>query len=334
MISDATIWIEWVPNISTGRDPEFIDSLKIVFDQIPDLYLLHTDQGADVNRTVLTVVGTQKSLREAVLQLLPMLEKKIFMDRHRGAHPRLGALDVSPFIPLNKEDKPEVIRWVKELAREISDKFTFPVFLYEDSATAEHRRKLADIRRGEYEGLELKIRDPDWLPDFGNVFHPGLGATVMGVRRFLIAYNVNLSTKDIAIARSMASRLRDRESASTKYFIPGLKAIGWYLEDEDICQVSTNITNIDLAHPLMVFDRCKKLAEIFDTEVTGSELIGLIPHRNVDAMMKNRFSDTKELTRYLGLQFAGISDIRERTIEYQLYRISGQKLFTEKFEEV
>src|SRR5699024_3339538 len=273
-----------------------------------------------------------KSLRKGILQLLSMLENKISMQLHRGTHPRLGALDVSPFIPLNEKDKPEVIKWVKELAREVSEKFNFPVFLYEDSASAEHRRNLADIRRGEYEGLELKIRDPEWLPDFGNVFHPGLGATVMGVRSFLIAYNVNLATRDISIARSMASRLRDRESAGTKYSIPGLKAIGWYLKTEGICQVSTNITNIDLATPLKVFDRCKELATVFKTKVTGSELIGLIPHRNVDAMLENRFSDTVELTRYLGLDFADISDIKNRTIEYQVYRISNRELFREKFE--
>src|SRR5690625_6412070 len=261
MINNSTIWIEWVPNISVGRDPEFIRSVKEKFDSIPDLYILHTDQGIDVNRSVLTVVGTRNSLREGMLALLAMLEKNVSMRLHQGAHPRLGALDVSPFIPLNRKDQPKVIKWVKELAEEISSTFDFPVFLYEESASAPHRRNLADIRRGEYEGLETKIQDPHWKPDFGGSFHPGLGATVMGVRDFLIAYNVNLKTKDISVVRSIASQIRDRKSHTTKYTIPGLKAIGWHLVSTNTFQVSTNITATELATPLMVYEQCQRSEE-------------------------------------------------------------------------
>lgn len=334
MINKSTIWIEWVPNISVGRDPELIRAIKEKFNTIPDLYVLHTDQGVDVNRSVLTVVGTPESLRSGMLSLLAMLEKNVSMRLHQGAHPRLGALDVSPFIPLNKKDQPQVIEWVKELAEEVSSTFDFPVFLYEESASAPHRRNLADIRRGEYEGLETKIQDPHWQPDFGKSFHPGLGATVMGVRDFLIAYNVNLETKDIAVVRSIASQIRDRKSHTTKYTLPGLKAIGWHLVSSNTFQVSTNITDTELATPLMVYDQCKLLAEKYDTRVTDSELIGLIPYHNVEAMLDGRFSNTKELTEYLGLAYSQIDDIRDRTIEYQLYQISGKTLFKDKFTSV
>lgn len=334
MINNSTIWIEWVPNISVGRDPEFIRSVKEKFNSIPDLYILHTDQGIDVNRSVLTVVGSRDSLREGMLALLGMLEKNVSMRVHQGAHPRLGALDVSPFIPLNRKDQPKVIEWVKELAEEVSSTFDFPVFLYEESASAPHRRNLADIRRGEYEGLETKIQDPHWQPDFGGSFHPGLGATVMGVRDFLIAYNVNLKTKDISIVRSIASQIRDRKSHTTKYTLPGLKAIGWHLVSTNTFQVSTNITDTELATPLMVYEQCQLLAKKYETEVTDSELIGLIPYHNVEIMLKDRFSNTKELTEYLGLAYSDIDDIRDRTIEYQLYMISGKKLFRDKFASV
>lgn len=333
MESDSAVWIEWIPNISTS-DPGILARIEATFGSITGLHLLHVDRGKSVNRTVLTVVGTRDALHRAVFELLGILVENVDMSLHRGTHPRLGVLDVSPFVPLDPGDKAVVIRWARETAGQIAEKFRIPVYLYEDSASGLHRRNLADIRRGEYEGLELKIRDPEWIPDFGDSFNPRTGATVTGVRDFLIAYNVNLPDTTPETVRKLAAEIREAGRADRAYSLPGVKAIGWQLEEENLCQVSTNIVNTEVADPLLVYERVKYLAARKGIEVSGSELIGLIPWKVVSRMLAKGFPDSGALTRHLGLEYAGIEDILERVIEYRMYLSSGKELFKDLFDQL
>lgn len=325
--------IEWIPNISTA-DEAAIRAIRRIFELISDLYLLHTDIGPEVNRTVFTLAGTMESLKEALFSLMEWLAVNIDMSVHTGTHPRLGTLDVSPYVLLKGGNQDELLAWVAELASEISQAYQYPVFLYEKSAKEARRTNLADIRRGEYEGLRAKMADPYWKPDFGSVFNSRLGATVMGVRDFLIAYNVNLDTNDLRIARAMAQSIRSKGPVDRPDRLPGIKAIGWHLEPQDICQVSTNITETRSTSPLDIFRRCLKLSNQIKIRVTGSELIGLIPHHSVAAMQQVTGFSTPRLTEFLGLEYCGITDLRERMIEHKVYLASGGNLFHEIFDRI
>ena len=322
--------IEWIPNISTGN-PREIAELERLFQKLPDIYLLHTDIGPAVNRTVFTIAGTMGGLRNALFELLGWIGQKIDMGLHKGTHPRLGALDVSPYVMLRGGTREGTLLWIRELAKEVSDLFQFPIYLYEQSASHPDRINLAEIRRGEYEGLEKKLADPVWAPDFGGVFNARMGATVMGLRDFLIAYNVNLDTDDLAVAKSIAGQIRHKGNPHRRYALPGVKAIGWHLEGPGFCQVSTNITRSRDATPLDVYERCRILAEEMGCRVTGSELIGLIPHHSVLAMQNGRLTTT-ELARHLGLEYCGIGDLKSRIIEYKVYLVSGKSIYNEIFE--
>lgn len=331
-MSDSNeVLIEWIPNVSTG-DQAIVDEIRNLFYKIPNLYLIHTDRSLEVNRTVFTLVGTPASLRSAIMTLLQFLNEHVNMQNHIGSHPRLGALDVSPYVPLQNGSLLNLKRWVRDMAREISHKFNLPVYLYEHSASRPDRRNLADIRRGEYEGHLTKIQDPDWIPDFGTRFNPGMGATVMGLRDFLIAYNVNLDTKDLIKAKRIARDIRSKGRPDRRNHLPGLKAIGWYLRDSKFCQVSTNITQTRTTTPLDVYDRCSKIANTYNSRVTGSEIIGLIPYHCLNAMLVDSPYSSTTLAQYLGLHYCGIQDLKDRIIEHKVYIASGKSLFNELFE--
>jgi len=325
------MWIEWIPNISTV-DEEILQEIVYLFSEIPDLFVLHIDRGWEVNRTVLTVAGTVISLRKALYALLSLLNQKIDMSTHIGSHPRIGALDVSPYVILKNGSTSELLIWVSKMARDISEKYNFPVYLYEQSAIHPQRINLADIRRGEYEGLRIKLIDPAWKPDYGKAFHPRLGATVMGVRDFLIAYNVNIDTTDVKVAKAIARQIRSKGELNRPHKLPGVKAIGWYLQDSGFCQVSTNITKTWETTPLDVFTRCQWLAEEYGCQVTGSELIGLIPYHSVAKMLSHGPESRILLTSHLGLGYSNIQDLQERIIEHKLYIASGKSLFNEIFD--
>ena len=323
--------IEWIPNISTA-DVTAIGTIRRIFEAIPDLYHLHTDIGPEVNRTVFTLAGTMDSLKEALFSLMEWLAVNIDMSVHSGTHPRLGTLDVSPYVLLKSGNQEELLAWVADLARELSQAYQYPVFLYEKSAKEARRANLADIRRGEYEGLQAKLNDPFWKPDFGSVFNSRLGATVMGLRDFLIAYNVNLDTNDLRIAQTIAESIRSKGPANRPDRLSGVKAIGWYLEPQDICQVSTNITETRWTSPLDIFRKCRELSLRSQVGVTGSELIGLIPYHAVAAMQQATGFSTTRLTDYLGLEYCGITDLKERIIEHKVYLASGKTIFNEIFD--
>lgn len=324
-------WIEWIPNISTG-DKTSVKKIARLLQKIPNLHLLHIDRGPDVNRTVFTLAGTKDSLRIALFSLMSWISENIDMSTHTGNHPRMGALDVCPYVLLKGGTQEDLKAWVERLAGDISVAYNFPVYLYEQSAKHTDRSDLADIRRGEYEGLRKKLLDTSWKPDFGLDYNPTLGATVMGVREFLIAYNVNINTNDKSVAQAIAREIRFKGRFQRKYRLPGLKAIGWHLTDAGFCQVSTNITQTRKVTPLEVFNHCRTLAGNMGYRVTGSELIGLIPHHSISAMSVQGSYSTDTLAAYLGLGYCGIEDLKERMIEHKAYLASGRTIFNEIFD--
>lgn len=281
--------LECVPNFSEGRNPELIETIAASIRQVEGVNLLHVDPGFDANRTVMTFVGPPLAVVEAAFQGIKTAAQVIDMRQHQGAHPRIGATDVCPLVPINGLTMAEVVNLAQQLGQRVGSELNIPVYLYEYAATAPHRRNLAHIRQGEYEGLAAKIRQPEWYPDFGPMEGPfPAGATVLGARKFLIAYNVNLNTKDPKIAQRIAEKVRESgyvrsdDQGHKQRFpgrCPGVKAIGWYMPAYGKAQVSMNITDLDQTPLHLAFDACREEARQHGVEVTGSELIGLAPLR-------------------------------------------------------
>lgn len=286
---DGQPLLECVPNFSEGRNPELIETIADSIRRVEGVNLLHIDAGFDANRTVMTFVGPPQSVVEAAFQSIKTAAQAIDMRQHHGAHPRIGATDVCPLIPIRGLTMAEVVTLAQGLGQRVGAELNIPVYLYEYAATAPHRRNLAHIRQGEYEGLATKIVQPEWQPDYGPT--EGLfpaGATVLGARKFLIAYNVNLNTKDPEIAQRIAEKVREsgyvqRDEQGLKQRLPGrcpgVKAIGWYMPAYGKAQVSLNITDLDQTPLHLAFEACREEAQRFGVEVTGSELIGLAPRR-------------------------------------------------------
>ncbi len=291
--------VECVPNFSEGRDPAKIDAITAEISSTEGVTLLDVDPGKDTNRTVVTLVGTPEGVVEAAFKAIAKAAEVIDMSKHRGAHARMGATDVCPFVPVSGLTTDDCVVLAKQLGQRVGEELGIPVYLYEYAATRPERRNLANVRAGEYEGLADKLEDPEWKPDFGPAeFKPGPGATVIGVREFLIAYNVNLNTRDTKIAKELAFSIREKgrvkrgadrkilrddngEALSEPGKFKECKAVGWYMEDFGRAQVSINLTNFRITPPHLVFDECSRLAEQLGARVTGSELVGLIP---LDAM--------------------------------------------------
>jgi glutamate formiminotransferase/formiminotetrahydrofolate cyclodeaminase len=280
--------VECIPNFSEGRNPQVIDAIVAAIASVPDVYVLHVDVGADANRTVVTFVGPPLPMMEAAYRGISTAAQLIDMRQHRGAHPRIGATDVCPFVPIRHISPQQLDTHVQQLAQRVGTELQIPLYLYEQSARVPGRTNLADIRKGEYEGLGDKMRLDGWQPDYGPA-HPSAksGATVMGVRPFLIAYNVCLATRDVGVAQAIAERVRERgrmvvhphtgERVRQPGLITGLKAIGWDMPAYQCAQVSCNITSLDTAPLHLVYDAVSDLAPEYGTQVTGSELIGLVP---------------------------------------------------------
>lgn len=280
--------MECVPNFSEGRDLEKIDKIVEPFRGKKDVKLLDYSNDEDHNRMVVTVIGEPEALKAAVLEAIAVAKDCIDLTIHKGQHPRMGAVDVVPFIPIRNCTMDEAIALSKEVGKEIAERFDIPVFLYEKSASAPHRENLAAIRKGEFEGMEEKIHQPEWHPDFGpEQRHPTAGTVAVGARMPLVAYNINLDTPSLDIAHSIAKRIR---------FIGGglryCKAMGVELKERGITQVSINMTDFTRTHLYQAMEMVRFEARRYGVNVIGSEIIGLVP---MDALV-----DTASY--YLGLE--------------------------------
>ncbi len=345
--------VECVPNFSEGNDQGIIDAIARAISSTEGVLLLDVDPGKATNRTVYTFIGPPESVKEAAFKAIQTAADLIDMRKHSGEHPRLGAADVVPFVPVSGVTMAECVQLARELGRRVGEELGIPVFLYEEAASRPERRNLADIRKGEYESLPEKFRDPNWQPDFGPAkFNPKTGATVIGAREFLIAYNVNLNTRDRKLAQEIALNLREsgrakrdangtiiRNPDGTAVKIPGklkaVKGVGWYIDEYGIAQVSYNLTNYKITPVHIVFEETCREAEKLGLRVTGSELVGLIP---LEAMKQaGRYFLEKQgktagvpeeeilhiAVKSLGLDELGPFDPNQKIIEYRFQKRFG-----------
>ena len=265
--------IECVPNFSEGRDPGRIDKIVEPFRGKTDVKLLNYQHDENHNRMVVTVIGEPDALKEAIISAIGAAIDVIDLRKHEGQHPRMGAVDVVPFIPIKNVTMDEAIEFSKEVAENVSKKYNLPVFLYEKSATRPERQNLADIRKGQFEGMDEKLRLPEWKPDFGpSKVHPTAGATAIGARMPLIAFNVNLDTNNVEVADNIAKKVR-HIGGGLRY----CKAIGVNLKDQGIVQVSMNMTDFTKTSLYRAFELIRIEARRFGASIVGSEIIGLVP---------------------------------------------------------
>ena len=350
--------IECVPNFSEGRDLDIIRQITAAIESADGVSLLDVDPGASTNRTVVTFVGSPKAAVKAAFRGIQKAAELIDMRQHKGAHPRMGATDVCPFVPISNVSWEEAIVRANELGKRVGDELNIPVYLYEKAAKDKSRSNLAIIRAGEYEGFFDKIKDPAWKPDFGpSVFNEKSGATAIGARAFLIAYNVNLNTKAVRRAMSVAFDVRENGRIKTEdgtpsgkpvldqsgepVRMPGMlkhvKAIGWYVEEYGIAQVSMNLTNIEETPLHAAFDACNESANKRGLRVTGSEIVGMLPKKClVDAgkyfLRKQKCSEgssEEELIdiaiRSMGLNELKPFDPKEKIIEFKMDSATSKK---------
>ncbi len=294
--------IECVPNISEGRDEEKIKKISSIVETVPGITLLDVDPGKATNRTVITFVGEPKPIVQAAFLLIQKAQELIDMSKHTGEHPRFGATDVCPFVPVANATMEDCIKCAKELGKRVGEDLQIPVYLYENAASASHRKNLASIRAGEYEGIANKIKQDKWMPDYGpKTFQAKSGNIAIGARDFLIAYNVNLNTTSVKRANSVAFDVREKGRIKTENGKPsgkkildkegqplrtpgtckGVKAIGWYIEEYGVAQISMNITNVNDTPLHKAFNECVKSAYNRGMRVTGSELVGLVPLKSM-----------------------------------------------------
>jgi len=351
--------VECVPNFSEGNDLSIIKSITDKIESVEGVTLLDVDPGQATNRTVVTFVGPPDAVVEAAFQAVTQACEVIDMSKHSGEHPRFGATDVCPLVPVSGITMEETVEYARELARRLGGELGIPIYCYESAAFTEQRRNLADVRAGEYEGLEQKLRDPNWQPDFGPAeFNARSGATAVGARDFLVAYNVNLNTTSTRRANAIAFDVREkgrikrkgdpltgeivRDEAGEPVWSPGslecVKAIGWFIEEYGIAQISMNLTNINVTPVHIAFDEVRDRARVRGVRVTGSELVGLIP---LQAMLDAGRYFLKKQQRSTGIpdhemikiavKSLGLDDLtpfnpHEKIIEYAITRRSVKRL--------
>jgi len=265
--------IECIPNVSEGRRPEVVTAFADAIRAVPGVHLLDFSSDPSHNRSVFTLVGDAAGVEAAVLQLFERALAAIDLRNHKGEHPRLGAVDVVPFVPIEGVTMADCVALSKRVGAAVAERFHVPVFLYEEAASTPARRNLEDIRRGEFEGLPAKMSAREWAPDFGPaVPHPSAGATVIGARMPLIAYNINLATDRLDVAKKIAAAIR-HSSGGFRF----VKAAGFALENRGLVQVSMNLTNYEKTPIFRVFEVVKREAARYGVQVLESEIIGLIP---------------------------------------------------------
>ena len=271
--------LECVPNYSEGRDLDKVEKIVSCFRGRQGVKLLDYSSDADHNRTVVTVIGEPQPLVAAVVESVGKALELIDMTKHRGQHPRMGAVDVIPFTPVKDVSMEECVELSKKVGQRIWEELKMPVTLYEESATAPHRRNLAAIRKGQFEGMPEKLQDPKWYPDYGNhEIHPTAGIVAVGARFPLVAFNINLSTSDVEIANKIAKTIRE-SSGGMRW----VKSIGVMLEERNTAQVSINMTNYTKTPIYRVYETVRFEAARYGVQIIGSELIGIVP---MDALVE------------------------------------------------
>lgn len=354
--------LECVPNFSEGRNPAIIREIEEAIRSVEEVVLLDVDPGRDTNRTVMTFAGPPEPVCEAAFRAIKRAAELIDMRHHKGAHPRMGATDVCPLVPISGLTMEEAAALAHKLARRVGNELGIPVYCYEFAATAPHRKNLADIRAGEYEGLEEKMKRPEWQPDYGpSTFNPRSGATVIGARHFLIAYNVNLNTTSVRRANAVAFDVRERgrikregdpvkgpivkDEKGEPVYEPGLlksvKAIGWYIPEYGCAQISMNLTDPNTCDIHEAFETVKQRAEARGLRVTGSELVGLIPKASLlkagryylHLQKRSLGVPEEEIIRIavksLGLDVLKPFEVRKKVIEYALEAAQARKSLKE-----
>lgn len=353
--------IECVPNFSEGRNTAVIKQICNEIESVEGVSLLDVDPGIATNRTVVTFVGDPDVVIEAAFLAVKQASRLIDMTKHKGEHPRFGATDVCPLVPISGITMDEVVEYAHKLGERIGRELDIPVFCYENAAKSELRKNLANVRSGEYEGLPQKLSDPAWKPDFGpDRFNPGAGAVAVGARDFLVAYNINLNTTSTRRANAIAFDVREKgrvkrsgdsltspvvkDKEGNPVYIPGslksVKAIGWYIEEYGIAQISMNLTNISVCPVHEAFDEVCKKAEKRGIRVSGSELVGLIPLKAIlDAgryfLKKQQRSagiSDSELIK-IAVKSLGLDDLYpfkpdEKIIEYVMEKGKSDKALT------
>src|SRR5687768_4766958 len=351
--------IECVPNFSEGRDAEIIGKISEAAASVDGASLLHVDPGKATNRTVVTFAGSPDAVVEAAFRAIRTAAELIDMRRHQGEHPRMGATDVCPLVPISDISMEETAEHARRLAERVGRELGIPVYLYEAAQPDPARRSLAAIRAGEYEGLEAKLRDARWKPDHGPAaFNPRSGATVIGARDFLVAYNVNLNTTSTRRANAVAFDVREagrpkrdghpltgkivRNAAGDPENVPGtlreVKAIGWFIEEYGIAQVSMNLTNLGVTPLHVAFEEVVRVADRRGLRVTGSELVGLVPlaaileaGRHFLRKQQRSLGVSERELVHIAVKSLGLSELapfvpEERIIEYRLQRPDARRL--------
>ncbi|MBN1651079.1 MAG: glutamate formimidoyltransferase [Bacteroidales bacterium] len=351
--------IECVPNFSEGRDLTIIKQITDVIESVEGIRLLDVDPGAATNRTVVTFVGEPEPVIEAALLGMKKAKELIDMRKHHGEHPRFGATDVCPLVPVANISMEETVEWALKLAKRAGEELNYPIYCYENAAQKPERKNLANVRSGEYEGLKKKLTDSNWKPDFGPAaFVAETGATAVSARDFLVAFNVNLNTTSTRRANAIAFDVRERgrvkregnpitgkivlDEKGNKVMVPGtlkaVKAIGWFIEEYGVAQISMNLTNISITSVHAAFDEVSKKANERGIRVTGSELVGVIP---LNAMLEAGKYFLRKQKRSVGVSneelvkiavlSMGLDDLKpfnpkEKIIEYLMEEEDGKKL--------
>lgn len=335
--------VECVPNFSEGKNEHSFEMMKKSLSGISNCKLLSFEPDADYNRVVVTMAGDEKGILEGALAISRTAAQHIDMTKHKGEHPRMGAIDVVPFVPVKNITMEECVKIAEEYAERASKELNIPIYLYENAARKPERQNLANIRKGDYEGLAEKLKNPNWLPDYGtSKFNPKLGGTVTGARFFLVAYNVNIKSEDVKYAKEIGEILR--ESGYSKrdengniikvdgkaLKVPGrlksVKGMGVALEKYKMTQVSMNLTNYNVTPIHMAFEEAKKEAARLGVEVTGSEIVGLVP---LEALLlagkhyaQEKNVDEKSLVE-LAIEKLGLNDLHpfvksDKVIDYMI----------------
>lgn len=340
--------IECVPNFSEGRDMSVIKQITDVIESVDGVKLLDVDPGKDTNRTVITFVGEPDPVSEAAFLAVKKASEVIDMSKHHGAHPRMGATDVCPFVPVSGISMEETAECARKVAKRIGSELGIPVYCYEHAAFEYKRTNLAACREGEYEGLKKKLADPAWKPDFGPTkFNEKAGATAVGARDFLVAFNVNLNTTSTRRANAIAFDVREKgrviiDESGKEISIPGtlkyVKAIGWFIDEYGIAQISMNLTNISFTPVHIAFDEVCRKADLRGVRVTGSELVGLIPLKAMldagryflEKQQRSTGVSDSELIK-IAVKSMGLNEIHpfnpeEKIIEYVMADKSKRKL--------